>query len=167
MAERDSRDRRKANYPPDLCQQAMVLLSWVTHAFFSTSDCTAWNGERGRWNVAGGGSSSGRVAGFEEFRILRLRSCGRVIKGIAQGAFDGGVVEPQGNECRSWFSGSRKRNVPASHSAQSEPNAWADMQSTSTRECSRAGSILAGMLWPRKNIVREIVHHDSLLTLQP
>ncbi len=41
-------------------------------------------------------------------------------------------------ERRSLFNGLRKRNVPASSCAQSEPNAWADVQSTSTRECSSA-----------------------------
>lgn len=40
---------------------------------------------------------------------------------------------------RCWFSGSRKRNVPASNCAQSEPNAWADMQSASTREFFEPG----------------------------
>jgi len=49
---------------------------------------------------------------------------------------------------RWWFSGSRNRNVPASNCAQSDPNAWADMQSTSTRECSSPSSIFAGMLSP-------------------
>ena len=49
---------------------------------------------------------------------------------------------------RSLLSGSRNRNVPASSCAQSDPNALADMQSTSTRERSRPSSILAGMLSP-------------------
>jgi len=48
----------------------------------------------------------------------------------------------------SLFSGSRKRNVPASNCAQSEPNAFADMQRTSARECSSPSSIFAGMLSP-------------------
>lgn len=49
---------------------------------------------------------------------------------------------------RSVFSGSRNRNVPDSNCAQSEPNAWADMQRTSTRDCSSPSSIFAGMLSP-------------------
>ncbi len=40
------------------------------------------------------------------------------------------------------------RNGSRTTSAQSEPNALADMQSTSTRECSSPSSIFAGMLSP-------------------
>ncbi|KAF0179326.1 MAG: hypothetical protein FD161_1425 [Limisphaerales bacterium] len=54
----------------------------------------------------------------------------------------------RGRKRRSLFSGSRKRNVPDSNCAQSEPNAFADMQSTSTRERSSPSSIFAGMLSP-------------------
>src|ERR1035437_4148091 len=36
---------------------------------------------------------------------------------------------------RSVFSGSRNRNVPLSNRTQSSPNEFADMQSTSTRDC--------------------------------
>jgi len=51
------------------------------------------------------------------------------------------------------FSGSRKGRrsvlkVPDSNSAQSGPNAFADMQSTSMRERSRPSPIWAGMLSP-------------------
>jgi hypothetical protein len=38
------------------------------------------------------------------------------------------------------------RNGPASNCAQYEPNVFADMQSTSTHECSSPSSIFAGML---------------------
>ena len=54
----------------------------------------------------------------------------------------------RGMKRRSLFNGSRKRNVPASNCAQSEPNAFADIQSTSTREHSSPSSIFAGMLSP-------------------
>src|ERR1035437_2148067 len=40
-----------------------------------------------------------------------------------------------GMKRRSMLSGSRNRNVPASNCAHSSPNAFADMQRTSTREC--------------------------------
>jgi len=62
---------------------------------------------------------------------------------------------------RSRFSGSRNRNVPASNCAQSDPNAWADMQSTSTRECSSPASIVAGMLSPG------LISHSSNHTFSP
>lgn len=66
-----------------------------------------------------------------------------------------------GRKRRSLFSGSRKRNVPDSNWAQSEPNACADMQSTSTRERSNPSSILAGMLSPGR------ISHSSNQTLMP
>jgi hypothetical protein len=53
----------------------------------------------------------------------------------------GAASSRKGMKWRSLFNGSRKRNVPASNYAQSEPNAFADMQSTSTRECSSPSSI--------------------------
>jgi len=54
----------------------------------------------------------------------------------------------RGIKRRSLFNGSRNRNVPASSCAQSEPNAFADMHSTRTRERSNPSSIFAGMLSP-------------------
>ena len=67
----------------------------------------------------------------------------------------------RGTKRRSWFSGSRKRNVPASNFAQSDPNALADMQSSSTRECSSPSSSFAGMLSPGLST------HSSNHTLSP
>ncbi len=67
----------------------------------------------------------------------------------------------RGMKRRSLFSGSRNRNVPASNCAQSEPNAFADMQSTSTRECSSPSSIFAGMLSPG------LISHSSNHTRSP
>ena len=55
----------------------------------------------------------------------------------------------RGMKRRSRFSGSRNREVHRPpNCAQSDPNAWADMQSTSTRECSSPSSIFAWMLSP-------------------
>ena len=66
----------------------------------------------------------------------------------------GAAASRRGRKRRSLFSGSRKGKlplpkVPDSNCAQSEPNAFADRQSTSTRERSSPSSIFAGMLSPR------------------
>jgi len=69
----------------------------------------------------------------------------------------------RGMKRRRWFSGSRKRIVPDSNPGApgSHPNAWADMQSTSTRECSSPASIFAGMLSPGR------ISHSSNHTRSP
>jgi len=59
-----------------------------------------------------------------------------------------GVVEPQGNEAALLVQRVAKPERAGLQLRQSEPNAWADMQSTSTREFSRPASIFAGMLSP-------------------
>jgi hypothetical protein len=69
-------------------------------------------------------------------------------RNCAREPLTGASSSRSGMKWRSLFSGSRNRNVPASNCAQSEPNAFVDMQSTSTWECSSTSSTFAGMLSP-------------------
>jgi hypothetical protein len=99
------------------------------------------------------------------------------VKELRSGALDLGVVEPQGNESALLVQRVAKGKLPlprvpafrlrveatAGHvnCAQSEPNAFADMQSTNTRECSSPSSIFAGMLSPA------LITHSSNHTCNP
>ena len=90
-----------------------------------------------------------RATGFEELRIflLAFRPEPVDVKELRQEAFDAAAPRRRGMKRCSLLSGSRNRNVPASNCAQSAANAFVDMQSTSTRECSSPSSIF-GMLSP-------------------
>jgi hypothetical protein len=91
-----------------------------------------------------------RMAGFEELRIFlsAVRREPVDVKKLCQGAFVEAASSRRGMKRRSWFSGSRKRNIWLSNVAQSELNACADMQGMCTRDPSCPASIFAGMLSP-------------------
>ena len=70
----------------------------------------------------------------------------------------------KGMNRRSVLSESRNRKVPASSAAHSEPNAFADMHSTSTRECSKPSSTFFAR---RAFAVRGLISHSASQTRKP